>query len=93
MKNSNDSTQLNDLANIRTVLANERTLLAYIRTALTLFIAGISFIEFFKINRMQILGWIFIGIGVIILFIGIYRYEKTKVIIRAQRAQRKINSI
>jgi len=34
------------LAADRTILANERTFLAYIRTALTLFVAGLSFIHF-----------------------------------------------
>ena len=33
------------LAADRTILANERTFLAYIRTALTLFVAGLSFVH------------------------------------------------
>lgn len=57
-----------------TILANERTFLAYVRTALTLFVAGISFIRFFEIDLVVKLGAVFVIIGVIITFIGTVRY-------------------
>ena len=48
------------LAADRTILANERTLLAYLRVALTLFVAGVSFIKFFESRILMILGAAFI---------------------------------
>ena len=66
------------LAADRTVLANERTFLAYIRTALTLFVVGISCIQFFDHPVIQVLGWIFIPSGIITLIIGIMRYRSVK---------------
>ncbi|MEA2063421.1 MAG: DUF202 domain-containing protein, partial [Gemmatimonadota bacterium] len=58
------------LAADRTLLANERTLLAYIRTALTLFIAGASFIKFFGSLILIVVGWVFIPLGVLAAFLG-----------------------
>jgi len=47
-KNSKENLFMRDhLAAQRTILANERTFLSYIRTALTLLVAGVSFIQFF----------------------------------------------
>lgn len=60
----------------RTLLANERTLLAYFRTSLTLLVAGASFIQFFEIVIIQIVGWIFIPFSLIIGVIGIIRYRR-----------------
>ncbi|MEW5923294.1 MAG: DUF202 domain-containing protein [Candidatus Zixiibacteriota bacterium] len=62
----------------RTILANERTVLAYIRTSLTLFVAGITFIRFFDNLIVEIIGWVFLPIGIINLVIGIYRYRATQ---------------
>jgi len=62
------------LAADRTQMANERTLLAYMRTALTLFIAGVSFIQFFSNIVIVYIGWIFIPIGVIVTATGVRRY-------------------
>jgi len=67
------------LAAERTQMANERTLLAYIRTALTLFIAGVSFIQFFGSMVIVYLGWIFIPLGIIVAIIGSRRYYRMKV--------------
>jgi len=64
------------LAIDRTVLANERTLLAYVRTALAIFVAGVSFIQFFDSILMAVLGWIFVPIGVFIFVVGFLRYKK-----------------
>jgi len=66
------------LAEVRTKQANERTLLAYIRTALTLVVAGITFIRFFDNQIIEIIGWVFIPIGLVNLILGIIRYRATK---------------
>ena len=61
------------LAVDRTALANERTFLAYIRTALTLTVAGISFIKFFGSLLIAIVGWSFVVASVPVMGFGIYR--------------------
>jgi len=66
------------LAEIRTKQANERTLLAYIRTALTLFVAGLTFIKFFDNTYIIIIGWVFVPFGIINLLLGIIRYRSTR---------------
>jgi len=66
------------LAVERTMLANERTLLAYIRTALTLFVAGVSFIKFFGSAVLALVGWIFVPLGVTIIALGLMRYRKVR---------------
>jgi len=64
------------LAIDRTILANERTFLAYLRTALTVFISGVTFIKFFDVIIIEIIGWIFVPLAIIIAVIGIHRYRK-----------------
>lgn len=66
----------------RTILANERTFLSYIRAALGLFIGGASFIEFFDSQVMQIVGWIFIPLGIIAFVLGMIRYKKINDLIK-----------
>ena len=68
----------NYLAAHRTVLANERTWLGYIRTSLTFFVAGVSFIEFFKIATLVIIGWVFVPLGMVCLVIGLWKYLKVR---------------
>jgi len=63
------------LAADRTILANERTFLAYIRTALTLFVAGVSFIKFFDSIVIELVGWIFVPSGVLTFMLGLRRYK------------------
>ncbi len=73
------------LAADRTILANERTFLAYIRTALTLFVAGLSFVHFNIMNSPiadGAIGGLFMFIGAITFFVGLYRYHKMKSLIR-----------
>lgn len=73
------------LAADRTILANERTFLAYIRTALTLFVAGLSFVHFDILNRPLIdgiIGSLFMVIGFITFLLGLYRYNNMKSLIR-----------
>jgi len=62
------------LAIDRTVLANERTLLAYIRTTLTLFAAGASFMQFFKLLWLKVVGYLLIVSGLVFLAVGIRRF-------------------
>ncbi len=69
---------LTRLASFRTKLANERTVLAYMRTALTFIVAGLTFVRFFNNRIIEIIGWIFIPIGLITLILGIIRYNKTR---------------
>ncbi|RKX19020.1 MAG: DUF202 domain-containing protein [Candidatus Zixiibacteriota bacterium] len=66
------------LAEVRTKQANERTLLAYMRTALTLVVAGLSFVRFFDNRIIEIIGWVFIPFGVITVVLGIIRYINIK---------------
>ena len=66
------------LAIDRTSLANERTFLAYLRTALTVFIAGVTFIKFFDVVLLEILGWIFVPVSIAAFLIGINRFRKFK---------------
>lgn len=66
------------LAVERTELANERTFLAYVRTALTLFVAGASFIQFFKYTLIQVIGWAFLAFGILSFIYGFSRYKRLK---------------
>ncbi|HDL02879.1 MAG: DUF202 domain-containing protein [Deltaproteobacteria bacterium] len=78
-KKSKNSPGLNEQLNAaRTILANERTLLSYIRTALALFIAGLTFVRFFDNRIIEIIGWVFIPLGLINLVLGIVRYRATR---------------
>ena len=73
------------LAADRTILANERTFLAYIRTALTLFVAGLSFVhlkQFFTLYIVEVIGVIFILLGIITFFVGLVRYKRMQALIR-----------
>ncbi|HOP06363.1 MAG TPA: DUF202 domain-containing protein [candidate division Zixibacteria bacterium] len=66
-------------------LANQRTFLSYLRTALTFFVAGVSFIKFFDSLLIEILGWVFVPLGIITTVIGIYRYNRIRVRLRQTR--------
>jgi putative membrane protein len=61
------------LALDRTVLANERTLLSYFRLALGFVSAGVGVAGILGFLWATVLGYIFIGIGLIVLVIGIIR--------------------
>lgn len=74
---------LNDqLAAARSILANERTFLSYQRTALTLGVAGLSFIKFFDNDIIIIIGWIFLPAALVTIALGIIRYVKMRDLIR-----------
>lgn len=64
------------LAIERTKLANERTLFSYIRTSLYLLTAGIGILQFDSISRLYWLAWICMVAGVILFFLGFYRFGK-----------------
>ena len=75
--------QLRDhLAADRTKLSNQNTFLAYIRTALTLFLAGVTFIQFFGSQLVVVVGWIFIPIGLVTFFVGLLRYNRLRLALR-----------
>jgi len=78
------------LAADRTTLSNQNTFLAYVRTALTLFVAGVTFVRFFETTLVEIIGWIFIPAGIATFFVGLYRYNRHRIILnRLQRHEVK----
>ena len=84
LKDLDRSALLRDhLATDRTVQANERTLLAYVRTALTMFVAGVSFIRFFNRDVYTVIGTAFIPLSIIIMLFGAWRYRHTQLVLRA----------
>ena len=80
--------RLVSLAAERTRLANHRTFLAYQRTALTLFVAGVTFIRFFDSLIVEIIGGVFVPVGIITIVVGFVRYRRTRDRIR-QAIQRR----
>jgi putative membrane protein len=72
------------LAAHRTDLANDRTFLAYIRTALTFAVVGVTFIRFFGNRLIEIIGWIFIPIGIYVFIKGWLQFKKTKKAIKEE---------
>lgn len=77
------------LAADRTILANERTFLAYIRTALTLFVAGLSFVHLkvFDSHIVEAIGVIFILFGIVTFFLGLVRYKRMQALIHKIKQQ------
>lgn len=74
-----------ELAIDRTILANERTALSYFRSALTLVIAGVTFLHFFDTGFMRLLGLIFIPSGILTGTLGIIRFRAMRKSILAIR--------
>ena len=67
------------LAIDRTKLANERTFLAYMRTAMALVLAGLTFLKVFAEDPFYIgIGIAFMGVGLCVVFFGLYRFMKKK---------------
>ncbi|WP_111307607.1 DUF202 domain-containing protein [Confluentibacter sediminis] len=64
------------LAMERTKLANERTLLSYIRSSLYLLLGGIAIIQLEGFERIKFLGYVSLTLTVIIIIIGVYRFQK-----------------
>jgi putative membrane protein len=77
-KDNRKPSRLDSLAAERSRLANERTFLAYQRTALTLFVAGVTFIHFFENLLIDIIGWAFIPAGLISVLLGVIRYRRSR---------------
>lgn len=76
--NEDRSVLLRDhLATDRTVLANERTFLSFLRTALTMFVAGITFIKFFDSTAVEIIGWSFLPFSALLVALAVYSYRRT----------------
>jgi putative membrane protein len=73
------------LAADRTSLANQNTFLAYTRTALALFAGGVTFIHFFKTPLLEIVGWVFLPIGLVTFWLGFYRYNRLRIELRKLR--------
>jgi len=71
------------LAAHRTILANDRTWLGYIRTALTLFVAGVTFIKFFDNRILFVVGWVFVPIGILVLCVGLWKYHHIRKMIHS----------
>lgn len=71
----------------RTVLANDRTFLAFWRTALAMFVTGLAFTQFFAGTIFQIVGWVFMPVGIAIFVQGIRVYRRmNKLIVRAEQS-------
>ena len=66
------------LALERTRLANERTLFSYIRTSLYLLLGGIALFQIIGFERIKWLGYVSLTLSVIILIIGIFRFNHLK---------------
>jgi len=79
---ANDNYLRDHLAADRTIQANERTLLSYVRTALTMFVAGITFVKFFDSAIYVMIGYGFIPVSIAIIITGIYRYNRMRKIIK-----------
>lgn len=62
------------LAAARTYMANERTFLTYVRTSLALVAFGLTLLQLHP-ARASALGWGAIGIGVLGLAIGWWRFR------------------
>ena len=69
------------LAIDRTILSNQNTFLAYVRTALTLFVGGLTFVRFFDQRLVEIIGWIFVPLGVATFIVGAVRYNKIRLVL------------
>lgn len=82
-----------ELAIDRTLLANERTFLAYLRTAIALVLAGVTFIHFASNSWLEILGYISVPIGIIILILATIRYRKVRANILGVRKKLDIEEI
>lgn len=78
-----------ELAIDRTLLANEATLLAYVRSALTLIIAGVTFIHFFDQGWLPWLGMAFVPLGLATGLLGAWRFRRMQSAIDILRAQRE----
>jgi putative membrane protein len=69
----------NDLLAIeRTQLANERTFLAYFRTFIVFLSSGFAIIKLDLLKDISLVGYALIILAPILLFMGIFRYFRTR---------------
>ena len=66
------------LASKRTELANERTLLAYLRTAVGFAVAGGTVIHFLDSLVYDVIGWILVGLSLVVVAIGFVRFSQVR---------------
>ncbi|MEW5796671.1 MAG: DUF202 domain-containing protein [Candidatus Zixiibacteriota bacterium] len=89
-KVDNERMELRDyLATDRTKLANQSTFLAYIRAALTLFVAGVTFVKFFDSPVIETIGWVFVPVGLATFVIGFLRYNRLRIALDKIRPPRR----
>lgn len=79
------------LALERTKLANERTLMSYIRASLYLLLGGIAFMQLEGFDRIKWIGHISLGLSIILMIIGIYRFFLLKKRLKRFYESDKIN--
>lgn len=71
------------LAIDRTRLANQRTLLAFLRTGLYLFVTALAVMKVDIFHELRSLGFVFIGLAVITIVVGVINFFKMKKKIKA----------
>jgi putative membrane protein len=76
-----------ELAIDRTLLANERTVLSYLRGAITLVIAGVTFIHFVEDGFLRVIGVVLVPLGFLAGVVGILRYRRMNLRIQRMRRQ------
>jgi putative membrane protein len=64
------------LAIDRTRLANKRTFLAMLRTGLYFSVMGLSVLNIKQLENLQNYSWIFFGISVVFIVLGVISYYK-----------------
>lgn len=79
------------LAATRSILANERTFLSYQRGALTFAVAGLTLIKFFDWFWIVVIGWSFLPLGLVLVFIGVIRYRRMLKLILNLEARTAVN--
>jgi putative membrane protein len=62
------------LALERTKLANERTFLAYVRTSLYFLLGGFAFINLEGFENAIYLGYVAVGISILLIFTGTIKF-------------------
>lgn len=74
----NEITRTDFLALERTKLANERTFLAYFRTFVVFVSSGFVILKVEALENLMVLGYIFIGMAIVLLVIGTVRFLYVK---------------
>jgi len=66
------------LALERTRMSNERTFLAYLRTSLYMLLGGIAFLQLRDFENIRWMGYVAIGLAVVLIVTGIVRFYVLK---------------